>query len=234
MSFFGTLRGSAARMARLVGRVLPSIAAVAVIVVLVSRLGTAPFVRAVHTLDARTAGAALLIGVLTTVASAWRWVRAARGLGLSLSVRRAVGDYYAALFLNGVLPGGVLGDVQRALRHGRDEANGRRAVTAVVVERSAGQVVLVGAVVGCLLLTPLACSGPRSSPRAARPSRPGSGSRSSGSGSCCSPARGTACARAMPAPSSAPRPWSWPVTWPRSSSPRAPAARWPRSRGSCR
>ena len=91
---------------------------------------------------------------MTTAASAWRWVRAARGLGLTLERRRAVGDYYAALFLNGVLPGGVLGDVQRALRHGRDARNQRRAVTAVLVERTAGQIVLVVAVVTCLLLQP--------------------------------------------------------------------------------
>jgi uncharacterized membrane protein YbhN (UPF0104 family) len=147
-------------MARLARRALPPCAAVAVIVVLVSHLGTAPFVRAVQTVDVRTAATAVAIGALTTVASAWRWVRAARGLGLSLSARRAVGDYYAALFLNGVLPGGVLGDVQRAVRHGRDEANGRRAVTAVVVERSAGQVVLVVAVVACLLLDPSRVFGP--------------------------------------------------------------------------
>jgi uncharacterized membrane protein YbhN (UPF0104 family) len=147
-------------MARLARRALPPAAAVVVIAVLVSRLGTAPFVRAVHTVDVRTAAAALVIGALTTVASAWRWVRAARGLGLSLSARRALGDYYAALFLNGVLPGGVLGDVQRAVRHGRDEANGRRAATAVVLERSAGQVVLTLAVVASLLLDPARVLGP--------------------------------------------------------------------------
>ena len=141
-------------MARLARRLLPSLAAVVLIAVLVSRLGAGPFVRALHTLDVRTAAAALAIGALTTVASAWRWVRAARGLGLTLERRRAVGDYYAALFLNGVLPGGVLGDVQRALRHGRDARNQRRAVTAVLVERTAGQVVLVVAVVTCVLLQP--------------------------------------------------------------------------------
>lgn len=147
-------------MARLARRALPPAAALVVIAVLVSRLGTAPFVRAVHTVDVRTAAAALVIGALTTVASAWRWVRAARGLGLSLCARRALGDYYAALFLNGVLPGGVLGDVQRAVRHGRDEANGRRAATAVVLERSAGQVVLTLAVVTSLLLDPARVLGP--------------------------------------------------------------------------
>jgi uncharacterized membrane protein YbhN (UPF0104 family) len=141
-------------MAGLARRTIPSVAAVVLIAVLVSRLGAGPFLRAVHTLDLRTAAAALAIGALTTLASAWRWVRAARGLGLTLDRRRAVGDYYAALFLNGVLPGGVLGDVQRALRHGRDAQNQRRAVTAVLVERTAGQIVLVVAAVTCVLLRP--------------------------------------------------------------------------------
>jgi uncharacterized membrane protein YbhN (UPF0104 family) len=146
-------------MAGLARRTLPSLAAVALIAVLVVRLGAGPFLRALHTLDLRTAAAALAIGALTTVASAWRWVRAARGLGLSLERRRAVGDYYAALFLNGVLPGGVLGDVQRALRHGHDARNQRRAVTAVLVERTAGQVVLVLAVVTCVVLQPAVLPG---------------------------------------------------------------------------
>ena len=75
--------------------------------------------------------------------SAWRWCLVARGLGLRLSLRGAVADYYKALFLNAALPGGVLGDVDRAVRHGKDEGDVGRSVRAVVLERTAGQIVLV-------------------------------------------------------------------------------------------
>ena len=55
--------------------------------------------------------------LLTTVLSAWRWclvARAPRAAGCRC--RPAVADYYRALFLNAALPGGVLGDVHRAVR----------------------------------------------------------------------------------------------------------------------
>lgn len=69
-------------------------------------------------------------------------------------------DYYQALFLNAALPGGVLGDVDRAVRHGRDVGDVGLAVKAVVMERSAGQVVLVGTGVVVLLLDPASVPAP--------------------------------------------------------------------------
>ena len=90
----------------------------------------------------------------TTVFSAWRWCLVARGLGLRLPLRGAIADYYKALFLNAALPGGVLGDVDRAVRHGRDEGDVGRSVRAVVLERTAGQIVLVAVGVTVLLTVP--------------------------------------------------------------------------------
>jgi hypothetical protein len=45
------------------------------------------------------------------------------------------------VFLNTVLPGGVVGDVHRGVRHGRDVGNVGRGLRAVAWERTAGQVV---------------------------------------------------------------------------------------------
>jgi uncharacterized membrane protein YbhN (UPF0104 family) len=129
---------------------------VAILAVLGWRLGAGPFVDGVRRVSGPAMAGALAIGVLTTTLSAWRWQLVARGLGLRLPLPGAVRDYYRALFLNAVLPGGVLGDVHRAVRHGRDAGDVARATTAVVVERSAGQVVLVGAVLTTLLLDPSA------------------------------------------------------------------------------
>lgn len=118
------------------------------------RLGSDPFVNGMRVVDSTTLTAALVIGAMTTVLSAWRWSLVARGLGMRVPLRDAVSDYYRSLFINAVLPGGVLGDVHRAVRHGRGAGDVTRAIKAVVLERSAGQIALVTAVVTVLVLDP--------------------------------------------------------------------------------
>jgi uncharacterized membrane protein YbhN (UPF0104 family) len=49
--------------------------------------------------------------------------------------------YYRSQFLNTVLPGGVVGDVQRAVTQGRNAGNVAQGARAVVIERTIGQVV---------------------------------------------------------------------------------------------
>ncbi|RQX29028.1 hypothetical protein DLJ57_22210 [Micromonospora chalcea] len=104
-------------------------------------------------IDAPALAAALGIGVITTVCCAWRWSLVAGGLGVRLPMRAAVAHCYRAIFLNSTLPGGVLGDVHRAVRHGRDAGDVARGVRAVVWERTAGQVVQV--VIAVALLAPM-------------------------------------------------------------------------------
>jgi uncharacterized membrane protein YbhN (UPF0104 family) len=118
------------------------------------RLGTAAFLDGVRVIDPATLLIAVTIGLVTTVLSAWRWCLVARGLGLDLPLPGAVADYYRALFLNAALPGGVLGDVHRAVQHGRDAGDVGRGVRAVVLERTAGTVVVVTVAVPVLLLDP--------------------------------------------------------------------------------
>jgi uncharacterized membrane protein YbhN (UPF0104 family) len=125
-----------------------------IIALLLWRLGSVAFLDGLRVIDGGTLLAAFGIGLLTTVFSAWRWCLVARGLGIRLPLRSAVADYYRALFLNAALPGGVLGDVHRAVRHGRDVGDVGRGVRAVVLERSAGQVVLVTVGVTVLLAYP--------------------------------------------------------------------------------
>lgn len=122
-----------------------------ILAVLVWRLGTGAFLEGLRRIDGPTLLAALGLGLLTTVFSAWRWRLVARGLDIRLPLGRAVADYYRALFLNAALPGGVLGDVHRAVRHGQNTGDIGRGVRAVVLERTAGQVVLI-AVGGVVLL----------------------------------------------------------------------------------
>lgn len=121
---------------------------------LVWKLGAGGFVAGLRVIDAADLAAALVIGLATTVLCAWRWCLVARRLGLRLTLGRAVADYYRALFLNSVLPAGVLGDVQRAVEHGKKEGDVGAGVRAVVLERMAGQAVVVVAGVGVLLAGP--------------------------------------------------------------------------------
>jgi uncharacterized membrane protein YbhN (UPF0104 family) len=125
-----------------------------ILAILLWRLGTGAFVDGLRMIDGPAVLAALGIGLVTTVFSAWRWCLVARRLGLRLSLRTAVADYYRALFFNAVLPGGVLGDVQRAVRHGQNAGDVGRGVRAVVLERTGGQVVLMVVAVAMLLAQP--------------------------------------------------------------------------------
>ena len=95
--------------------------------------------------------AVLGLSVVQMAGSAWRWSYTAGRLGLVLPFRHALREYYLAVFLNQVLPGGLLGDVSRAWRHAQTVASGP-AVRAVVLERAVGQVVMVGLTVGSGLL----------------------------------------------------------------------------------
>ncbi|CAM3507838.1 Dolichol-P-glucose synthetase-like protein [Nocardiopsis gilva] len=130
------------------------LAAVTLLAVLVWRLDTDALAGVLGSVGgaefAVAAAAALAIGAVTTALSAWRWRLVARALGLRLRMGRALADYYRALLLNALLPTGVLGDVHRAVDHGRSSGDIGQGVRAVLLERAAGQAVLVGA--GCVLL----------------------------------------------------------------------------------
>ena len=99
------------------------------------------------------AGFALILP--QTVLSAIRWRLVAARLGVTIGASAAISEYYIAIFLNQVLPGGVAGDITRVTRHGsalRKNASARKntdgrgygvAAKAVVYERTAGQVAMV-------------------------------------------------------------------------------------------
>jgi uncharacterized membrane protein YbhN (UPF0104 family) len=118
------------------------------------RLGTGPFLDGLRLIDGWALTAALGIGALTTWCCAWRWSLVAGGLGIRLPVRTALAHYYRSIFLNATLPGGVLGDVHRAVRHGRDVGDVGRSIRAVVWERTAGQVVQVAIALVVLSVLP--------------------------------------------------------------------------------
>ena len=113
----------------------------AIVAVIVWRLGTGPFLDGLRAVDGRSLALAAGIGFVTTVCAAWRWHLVARGLGVAVPLRTATAAYYRSQLLNTVIPGGVLGDVDRAVRHGSDVGDVGRGLRAVAWERSAGQFV---------------------------------------------------------------------------------------------
>jgi hypothetical protein len=88
------------------------------------------------------------------VCSAWRWRVVARALGVGIGLPGAAGAYYRSLFLNSVLPGGVLGDVHRAVRHGRRAGDVVLGLRAVGWERLWGQGIQALVAVVVLLTLP--------------------------------------------------------------------------------
>ncbi|MEO7006475.1 MAG: lysylphosphatidylglycerol synthase transmembrane domain-containing protein [Terrimesophilobacter sp.] len=118
------------------------------------RLGVGPFVDGIALVNGPALLAAAVITLFTTVSGAWRWQLVSRGLGVDLSLRTAITAYYRSQFLNSVLPGGVLGDVDRGVGHGLNSGNVGLGLRAVVCERIGGQVVQTVLVVAVLTLVP--------------------------------------------------------------------------------
>lgn len=86
----------------------------------------------------------LAISVIQVMLCAWRWRLTAGLIGVPLRFRYALGEYYLAQFVNQVLPGGVLGDAGRALRHAHQTPAAKgSAWRAVIIERASGQMAVV-------------------------------------------------------------------------------------------
>ena len=126
----------------------------AILAILVWRLGAGPFLEPLHQLDVWSMAAAVGIAVPTTVCCAWRWRLVSRGLGSGVPLGAAIGAYYQSQFLNTVLPGGVLGDVRRAVRRGHEVGDVGGALRAVAWERTAGQLVQIALTIVVLLVLP--------------------------------------------------------------------------------
>lgn len=107
---------------------------------------------------------AATLGTLTVVTflMAKRWQIVATALHIELPFSRAVSEYYVAQLMNLILPGGVLGDVSRAVRI-RHEGDLMRAAQSVAAERMLGQMALftvMSVAFGVALLVPGGVSWP--------------------------------------------------------------------------
>ena len=117
-------------------------------------VGAAPFKDGLRAVTWQAVAAAITLTALTTVCSAWRWRVAAQALGIGIGLPDAVRAYYRSLFLNSVLIGGVVGDVHRAVTHGRRNGDVVLGLRAVAWERLCGQVIQAVVTAAVLLTQP--------------------------------------------------------------------------------
>lgn len=124
------------------GRLLRFGVAIGLMALLFSQFDGAQALRLLTDASPGWLAAALLALTVQTLLSAWRWRLTARQLGLRIARGQAIREYYLAQIVNQSLPGGMLGDVGRALRSSRP-AGLPAAAFAVVIERLAGQAALL-------------------------------------------------------------------------------------------
>ncbi|RYP88590.1 flippase-like domain-containing protein [Nocardioides guangzhouensis] len=141
-------------MSRVPWRSLRTAVAVGILGAVLWRTGSGPLVAGLGSVDPALLVLAVALTVPATVACAWRWRLVAGGLGVGVALGPAVASCYRAQFLNTTLPGGVLGDVHRGVRHGRDAGDTGRGLRAVAWERLSGQVVLGAIALLVLVLLP--------------------------------------------------------------------------------
>ena len=127
---------------------------VVVVVVLLARLGSGPFTDGLALTSRSSLLTATVLTGVTTACCAWRWRLVSRALGVPLAAGAAVAAVYRAQVLNATLPGGVLGDVDRAAAHARTSRQTGAGLRSVVWERTLGQVVQVAMTLALLAWAP--------------------------------------------------------------------------------
>ena len=127
---------------------LRALSSVLLLAGLVAWVGPASLLGMLETLSIPWLLFALVLSVPQVLLSAWRWQLTTGLLGIPLPFLHALREYCLGNVLNQVLPGGVAGDLTRAWRHARTASATRAAWHAVMIERAAGQLVLLA----CALL----------------------------------------------------------------------------------
>ena len=139
-------------------RIVQLLVSLALLAVLWQAVGGADALSSLARADPRWLALAWIALTLQTLLSALRWKVTARRLGQRFTVRKAIGEYYLSQFVNQSLPGGMVGDVGRAVR-ARHQAGLLRATQGVVFERLSGQVVIFVVMAVAFFVTYLAPGG---------------------------------------------------------------------------
>ncbi len=113
----------------------------AILAALAWRQGADPFLEGLRLTSLGALALAVVITAGTTLCCAWRWSLVTDRLGVGVPLRTAFAACYRSQFLNATLPAGVLGDVHRGVRHGRDTGAMGRGLWSVAWDRAIGQAV---------------------------------------------------------------------------------------------
>lgn len=97
---------------------------------------------------------AVLIAIPQVVLSALRWRYTARRLRLALGITESIHSYYRATLVNQLMPGGVLGDVERAWRAKQPGVRASAAAHSIMIERLSGQLALLLTIAVLFLAAP--------------------------------------------------------------------------------
>ena len=125
-----------------------------IVALLVARFGADPIVRGLRAADGALVALALVLTAAATACCAWRWRAVANALEAGIDFGPAYLSCYGAQFLNATLPAGVLGDVHRAVEHGRQADRVGSAVRSVVWERTLGLVVQAAVTLAVVAMVP--------------------------------------------------------------------------------
>ena len=121
---------------RLLARLLPALFSLGLLAALLAQLDIAALRAAFAAPSPPWLALALALSVPQMALSAWRWQLTAASLDAPLPFRHAFAEYYLGSFLNQVLPGGVIGDANRARRHARRPLAANRALGAKLGTRA--------------------------------------------------------------------------------------------------
>ncbi|MEM6659133.1 MAG: lysylphosphatidylglycerol synthase transmembrane domain-containing protein [Pseudomonadota bacterium] len=103
------------------------------------------------TLNLGWIGISILAVTFATLLMALRWQLVARALHVRFDYPFALREYYLAQLINSAVPGGVTGDITRAVRT-RKQSDMKRAAKSVIAERMLGQIAMVSLLMfGCLV-----------------------------------------------------------------------------------
>ena len=133
------------------GRLLVSLALLGLVAVTIDPRDV---VTVLQRLPAWSLIAALALSVPQVVLSALRWRYTAQRLGLPLDTGESVIAYYRATLVNQLMPGGVMGDVERAWRARHPETRASAAAHSVMIERLSGQMALLLTIAALVAVAP--------------------------------------------------------------------------------
>lgn len=135
--------GSARPAPSLASRAVRLALALAILAAVAVAVGPGAVVETLSRADPWIVGLAVLLAQGQTLLAAWRWRAVAAALGWRMGIGRAFREVALAQLVNMTVPGGVAGDLLRAVRGRAVGASARAAVRSVVLDRLVGQAAFV-------------------------------------------------------------------------------------------